>query len=306
MVGIARYLFSGRANIGLARGIASELGVSLGRCVVENFPDDEFRVEILEDVRGGDIFLIQPTNPPVASHLLELLLLADACRRAGASRVIALTPYFGYARQDRRVTGQEPVGARLLSDLMSVRLDHVVTVDLHTPAIEGFFNVSVENLTAVPLLVEAVRPLIREDHVVVAPDLGAAKIAQRYAEALELPVAYLHKIRAGPEEVGVHGITGQVTDRRPLLVDDMISTGATMVSAVEALLKAGCQPRITMIASHGLFAGNASERFSSLPLEHILVTDSIPAPPIEFLPVKVVSLKGLLSSQVRRLGGQSG
>jgi ribose-phosphate pyrophosphokinase len=298
-------IFSGRANPGLAEAIASELKVGLGRCTLENFPDDEIRIEISEDVRGQDVYLVQSTSPPVAEHLLELLLLADACRRAGAARITGIVPYFGYARQDRRTKGTEPVGGRLAADLLASRLDRIIAVDLHNPAIEGFFSLPLEHLSAVPLLAEALRPTLSGREIVVAPDLGAAKLAQRYADLLDLPVAYVHKERLGGNTVEVRGIVGKVAGRAPVVVDDMISTGGTMVAAIHTLLDQNCLPRISVVATHGLLTGRAVENLAALPVKKVLVTDSVRHPPGHLRLIESAGLAPLLADTVRQMSGFS-
>lgn len=294
-------LFSGRAHPDLAAAVASDLGMDLSRCAVEDFPDDEVRVEIQEDVEGRDAFILQPTSPPAASRLLELMLMADACKRAGALRVIAIVPYFGYARQDRRARAGEPVGARLIAELLESRIDRTVTVDLHTAAIEGFFRTPVESLSAIPLLAEALRDGVSRSSVLVAPDLGAVKIARRYAEVLDLPVAHVHKSRLSGSEVQVREIAGEVKSRRPVIVDDMISTGATLASAMKALMDKGCVPEFTIAATHGLLVGDAARSLASFPLSRILLTDSVPEPDLGTLPVRVVGLKRTLAEAIRKL-----
>jgi ribose-phosphate pyrophosphokinase len=288
-------LFSGRGHPALAAAVAAELGVEPGRCIAENFPDDEFRIEILEDVENRQVFILQPTGPPAAEHFLELMLMADACRRAGAVRVIAVVPYFGYARQDRRARGGEPVGARLMAELMESRIDRIVTVDLHSPSVEGFFRIPVEHLSGVPLLVEALRRDLPPSPVLVAPDLGAVKMVRRYAELLDLPVAYVHKTRVSGTEVRVREIIGEIRGRSPVLVDDMISTGGTLISAVQAVLDKGCLPRVIVAATHGLLVGDAAERFASLPVSEMILTDSLPGSNFGTLPVRVVSLRKTLA-----------
>ncbi len=209
-------LFAGSANRPLAEAVAARLGLGLGRCDLARFPDGELHVIVHDSVRGHDVYLLQPTSPPAEAHLLELLLLADACRRAGAPRLTAVIPYFGYARQDRRASGREPVAARLVADLLRASgLERVVAVDLHTTTLEGVFSLALEHLSAVPLLVEAVRPWVATNGVVVAPDLGAVKLAERYARPLGLPVAVVHKTRLSGEEVTVRRLTGEVQGRVP-------------------------------------------------------------------------------------------
>lgn len=294
-------LFTGSANPRLAQAIARELPTPLGACRRQHFPDGELHLEIAESVRGRDVYLIQSTCAPVSDHLVELLLMADACRRAGADQMTAVMPYFGYARHDRRATGREPVAARLVADLIATSgLDRVVVVDLHTPAIEGFFSVPAEDVTAVPLLADAIRP-VTDATVIVAPDLGASRLAEEYARLLNRPVATIHKIRTGPESVEVRQIVGDVRGKVPLIVDDMISTGHTLAAAVRALLAAGCVPDVTVVVSHGLFVGSIETVVRDLPIGRIVTTDSVPQRPDLPLPVQTVSLGRLLGHVVRRL-----
>ena len=293
-------IFAGTANPSLAEGLAAKLSLPLGKREVHRFPDGELHVEIQESVRGDDVYLVQSTSSPAEKHLLELLLLADASRRAGAFRLTAIIPYFGYARQDRRASGREAVGARLVANLLESGglLERVVAVDVHTAAIEGFFGIPFEHLSAVPRLVESVGVYADPDSVVVAPDLGAAKLAERYAKPLELPVAMIHKSRTSGSEVSVRGITGAVRDRRPIIVDDMISTGGTIEATIGTLLEEGCEPQITVVASHGLFVGPAVERLSAAPVQHLIVTDSVKLPDGRLLPLEVVNLAPLLAEAV--------
>jgi len=294
-------ILAGRANPALAEAVASALGVEPGRCTIEDFPDGELQVKVHDDLHGHDVYLIQPTSPPVSEHLMELLLLSDACHRAGAVRVAAAVPYFGYARQDRRAHGNEAVGARLVADLLSTRLGRIITMDLHNPAIEGFFNIPVEHLSAVPLLADALGRRLSENKILVAPDLGAVKLAQHYANLLKLPVAYIQKVRHSGTEVNVLNVVGDVYGRSPIVVDDMISTGGTMISAIEALLDEGCLPDITIAATHALMVGSAPQRFASLSVENILVTDSIYHPFETALPIKRVSIAQMLAETIKRL-----
>jgi ribose-phosphate pyrophosphokinase len=296
-------LFAGSANPSLAEAIAEKLALRLGGVLLQRFPDGELHIEIQETVRGHDVYLIQPTSPPVAAHLLELLLLADACRRAGAVRLTAVVPYFGYARQDRRASGREPVGARLIADLLQASgVQRVIAVDLHTTALEGFFPMPVEHLSAVSLLTEAVRSRVPPHAVIVTPDLGAVKLAERYARFLHLPLAIVHKTRLSGEEVRAQRVVGDVRGCVPIVVDDMISTAGTIQAAVQALLAAGCVAEdLTVVASHGLFVGPAAERLHAVPIHRLLVTDSVARPARELFALQVVSLGSLLAEAITRL-----
>ncbi len=295
-------VLTGSANPRLAAAVAERLGVALGRVTLERFPDSELHVRVEDSVRAQDVYIVQPTSPPVEQHLMELLFLADACRRAGAGRLTAVMPYFGYARQDRRASGREAIGARLVADLVrAAGIARVVAVDLHTPALEGFFPVPLEHLSAVPLLTEALRAWAGVNAVIVSPDLGAVKLAEHYASALKLPVAIVHKARLTGEEVRVERIVGRVEGRWPVLVDDMVSTGGTIEAAARALVAAGSAAEFIVVASHALLVGRAIQRLSGLSIRPMLATDSVPQPADMPFPVKTISLAPLLADAIKRL-----
>jgi len=296
-------VLAGSANVPLANAIAAELGTTPRSRIAQRFADTELHVLIEETVRDDDVYLIQPTSPPVDEHIMELLFLADACRRAGARRLTAVTPYFGYARQDRRGTGREPIGARVIADLIEAAgFDRVIAIDLHTPAIEGFFRLPLEHLTAASILAEAIRPSIASRSIVVAPDMGAAKLAERYQGLLNVPMVVLRKTRLSGHEVSVGGIIGDgVRERAPLIVDDMITTGATIEAAVKGLLAAGCLPEITVAATHALFVGPALERLRALPIRQMTTTNSVAvASPLPF-PIQIVNLAPMIAKTIARL-----
>jgi ribose-phosphate pyrophosphokinase len=299
-------ILSGSANLPLTEGIAKSLGVRCSLVLRERFPDSELHVEIQESVRGADVYVVQPTCPPVDEHLLELLLMGDACRRAGASHLTAVIPYFGYARQDRRSRGREPLSVRLIADLISASgFQRVVAVDLHSHAVESAFAIPVEHVSAVSLLAEAARFSIRGDAVIVSPDLGAVKMAERYAKLLDLPVAIIHKSRISGDEVSVQRIMGDVGNKEVLVIDDMISTGGTIEKAIKALLETGCSPSgVKVLATHGLLVGLAGQRLGPLPIEKIFVSDSVPAPESFPAPLQVVSLASLLAKTIQHLHRQ--
>ncbi|HEX6106637.1 MAG TPA: ribose-phosphate pyrophosphokinase [Gemmatimonadales bacterium] len=295
-------LLAGTSNPALAEAIAAHLGVPLAEREASRFPDGEMQVEVRTSVRGCDIYLIQPTGPPVEEHLFQLLLLADACRRAGAARLTAVVPYLGYARQDRRGTGREPVGARVIADLLAAGgLHRTVAVDLHSASLEGVFGMPLEHLTAVPLLADALRAGLHDDAIIVAPDLGATKLAERYARVLGLSVAFVHKRRLTGATVSVRGLTGEVRGRTPLVVDDMITTGGTVEAAIRALLEAGAREEITVAATHGLLVGDAARRLGALPIRRLLTTDSVATPEASGLPLERIGLSPLLADAISRL-----
>jgi ribose-phosphate pyrophosphokinase len=295
-------IVAGSGNPPLADAIADRLGSKVCRSTISRFPDTELHIEIHDTVRGCDVYLIQPTGPPTDAHLMELLFLADAGRRAGAARVTGIVPYLGYARQDRRAKGREAVGARVSADLLgTANLARMVAVDLHTVSLEGFFSMPLEHLSAVSLLANTLGELIEENSVIVAPDLGAVKLAENYAEVLQRPLAIVHKIRLSGEEVKAQSIVGEVVGRAPVIVDDMISTGGTIEAAATALLAAGCLPKIVVVATHALMVGPANRRLLALPLKKIVVTDSLPLPGNSSRLLQTVSLAPMLAETIARL-----
>jgi ribose-phosphate pyrophosphokinase len=294
-------LFAGSGNPALARAVADAVGVELGRCAVERFPDGETSVQLLESVRGKDVYLLQPTSPPVNDNAMELLVFTDACRRAAAGRIHAVVPYFGYARSDKRHGRREPITASMLSMLMhAAGIDHVVTLDLHTDQIEGFFPGPFDTLTAVPTLCAALRPELPADAVVVAPDAGRVKLATEYAARLDLPLAVLHKRRESGTETHVTHLVGEVEGRHCLIIDDMISTGGTLVESVGALREAGAAG-FTVAATHGLLLRNALDRLADAGVERVFVTDTVTPRDDPRGILRIVSIAPLLGSAVRHL-----
>lgn len=293
-------VMAGSANVPLAKSISAELGVQPCGRVDHRFADGELHVDIQESIRGHDVYLIQPTNFPVDEHVMELLFLADACRRAGAARLTAVVPYFGYARQDRRASGREAVGARVVAGLIEAAgFARVVAIDLHAPEIEGFFHIPLEHLSAAKLLAEAVRTT--SDTIIVAPDLGAVKLAERYQAFLHLPLVVLHKTRVSGSEVSLRSIIGDVRDRAPLVIDDMITTGATIEAAVKGLLEAGCKPEVSVVTTHALFVGPAVARLQALPIRQLIGTNSVDLTvqlPARF---QVVNLAPIIADTIARL-----
>jgi ribose-phosphate pyrophosphokinase len=298
-------IFSGTANPALAQLIAHQLGSRVGHCVVERYPDGEVAVQILESVRRKEVFLMQPTSPPTNDHLIELLALADACRRAGAARIIAVVPFLGYGRADRRHRRREPIMARVIADLLEiVGIDHVVTVDPHTAQIEGFFHAPVDSLTAVPTLCHALQDRLPSGIVIVAPDAARVEMATSYAQCLDAPVAVLHKRRVSGAETEVTHMAGEVSGRSCLIVDDIISTGGTVVESIRALLVAGARPEFIVAATHGLLVQDAREKLSHPAVREVLVTDSVDVRSRDWPQLRIISIAPLVAASLERLAAE--
>ncbi len=296
-------VFSGTADPILAAEVARRLGVPLGGRLLRSFSDGETHVQIQESIRGEDIYIIQSTCPPVNQHLMELLIMIDAFHRAAAGRINAIIPYYGYSRQEKKSTGREPITARLVADLLTTAgADRVVSIDLHTPAIQGFFDIWMDHLTAVPLLAAHLGARHRPNSVVVAPDVGRVKMADRYAQALQLPLVVMHKRRPRPEVAEAKAVVGDVRDTSPIVVDDIIATGSTIEECVEALLAAGARPEIRVAAVHPLLTDGAVARLTHPAIAELVVTDTVPVPPEKRLPkLKVLTIADLLAETIRRL-----
>jgi ribose-phosphate pyrophosphokinase len=287
-------IFTGTANDELANLVAQGLGVRLGASAVSQFPDGEVSVEILEPVLERDVAIVQPTSPPVNDHLVELLAFVDACRRAGARRIWALMPYFGYGRSDKRHGRHEPISASMVADLLEcVGVDHLLTIDLHAAPAEGFFRVPVENLSAVPILCEAVRGRLPRGALVVAPDPGRLRMAMEYAERLKTAAVVLHA--AGR----TLRVVGRVRGRPCLIVDDIVATGNTITRAVEALVRAGARPEFTVAATHGLLLSGARDKLKSV--RDVFVTDTVRVDEKEWPTLRVVSVAPLIVAALQRL-----
>lgn len=297
-------LFAASGSHALAALIEGDVTLEFGHCTTERFPDGEVAVSLDEPVRGREVVILQATCAPVNDHLMELLAFIDACRRAAAERIVAVIPYFGYARSDRRDGRRTPITASLVASLLQTAgVDHVVTLDIHTPAMEGFFHVPVDNVTAAPLLATVLRDRLTRDTVVVSPDLGAVRLANRYAQLLDLPTAVCHKQRITATEVSINRITGDVKGRPCVLVDDMIATGSTIAESIRALRHAGALPEITVVATHGVFAAGALQKLADAGVHDLIVTDTIPSPgsPPPSLRPMTVSVAPLLTNAIHRL-----
>ena len=300
-------IVAGSANPALARAVAAGLGVEPTSAEVDRFPDGELRPAV-GDVRGGDVYVVQPTSPPVNEHLVELLLLLDACRRAGAARITAVVPYFGYARQDRRSRPGQAIGARVAADAIAAAgAARLLVVDAHPAGFESMCPIPVETLSALRVLADALDAGAAGPRVVVAPDLGAVKLAERLAPRLGLRVVVVRKSRVSGSRVAAEELIGEVEGCEAIIVDDMITTGGTIMAAARLLVARGARPRPLVAATHGLLVGPALDRLGRLGVSRLLVTDTVPvgapgtAPPGTAPTPEVCSVAPLLAEAVGRL-----
>jgi len=296
-------IFSGNANPDLAKAISKELNTELLDAFVGRFSEGEIRVKINDNVRGKDVFIIQPTCPPANDNLMELLIMIDALRRASAQRITAVIPYFGYARQDRKDQPRVPITAKLVANLLTVAgTSRVLTIDLHAGQIQGFFDIPLDHLFSVGVFVDYFSKMNIKDLVVVSPDVGSIKMARAYAKRVSAGLAIIDKRRVSPERAEAMHIMGEVEDKNVIIVDDLIATGSSLVEAVEALKKAKAKTIYAAI-THGVLSGPAIERISQCKgLEKLLVTDSIPLTAEKKLPkIQVLSVATLLAEAVKRI-----
>jgi len=296
-------IFTGSANRPLAEAIGRYVDVPLGQAEIGRFSDGEVQVEITENVRGGDVFVIQSTCTPGNDHLMELLLMLDAFKRASARRITAVVPYYGYARQDRKVAPRVPISAKLVADLITTAgASRVLTVDLHAGQIQGFFDVPVDNVYATPVLLEYLRRRIgRRDVTVISPDAGGVERARAFAKRLDANLAIIDKRRARPNEVAEMQIIGEVDGRVAVIVDDMVDTAGTLAAAAEAVRGAGA-PLVLACAPHPVLSGNAIPRLAKSSIDELIVTDTIPLRPeaTKLAKLHVLSVAPLLGEAIRR------
>ncbi len=286
----------------LAGAIAGELGITLGESVVHHFADGEILVEIKESVRGQHVYIIQSTSAPVSENLMEVLIMVDALKRASAKEITVVTPYFGYARQDRKAKPRQPITSRLVADLLQVAGVHrVVTIDLHAAQIQGFFNVPIDDMTALPLIARYFREKHLDDVTVVSPDHGGATRARRLADVLGAPIAIIDKRRPKPNVAEVMGIIGEIKDRRCIMIDDMIDTGGTIVGGAKALIEKGAI-EVYIACTHPVFSGEAVQRLSNSVATEIVVTDTIELPDDKkFDKLRIVSVSSLLAQTIKNI-----
>lgn len=295
-------VFSGNANKELAEKICGHLGVELGEAELLRFKDGEIRARNLETVRGAEVFLIQPLNYPSAEHIMELLIMIDAMKRASAKEVCAVIPYYAYARQDRKTQPRDPITAKLVANLLTAAgADRVVTLDLHAGQIQGFFDIPVDNLKGIPIITEYLLQKKLENVIVVSPDVGGVVRARELADRLDCQIAIVDKRRPKPNMAEVMNIIGEVDGKTAVLIDDMIDTGGTIVNAAHALIEKGATD-VYACCTHAVFSDPAPEILQASPLREVVVTDSIHLPVEKQIPkLTVLSVAPLFAEAIRRI-----
>jgi ribose-phosphate pyrophosphokinase len=294
-------VFTGSAHRSLAKDICAHMGVPLGAASLERFPDGEINLKVECDVRGADVFVVQPTCPPVHENLFELLSFGDCLRRASADRITAVIPYYGYARKDRKDEGRVPINAKLVANLLvAAGYNRVVAIDLHAAQIQGFFDIPVDHLYARQVMIERVRELGAERPIVVSPDVGGVKLARAYAKDLECDLAIIDKRRISGEETVIEHIIGDVKGRDVVLVDDMVSTGGSIVDAARIVKQKGANS-VFLVATHAVLAGKAVDRLNNSEVEKILFADTIPLPESKVARLETVSVAQLLARAIDRI-----
>lgn len=299
-------IFSGNANLSLSHAICRHLGVELGKAFVRTFSDGESQIEIGENVRGSDVFIIQPTCPPVNHNLMEMLIMVDALRRASARRITAVIPYYGYARQDKKVAPRTPISAKLVADLITTAgTRRVLAMDLHAGQIQGFFSIPVDNLFAAPVLLKYIRNHLPPELVMVSPDAGGVERTRAFAKRLDAQLAIIDKRRERPNEAQVMNIVGNVQGKNAIILDDMVDTAGTLCQAAQALKEHGAN-EVQACTTHPVLSGPAIERIEASPIARLLVTDTIPLSPEaqKCKKIVVLSVAELLGEAIRRIHGE--
>jgi ribose-phosphate pyrophosphokinase len=295
-------VFSGNANMPLAQEICDHMQIPLGKINLTRFSDGEVYCQILENVRGKDVFVIQPTCCPVNDNLMELLIMIDAFKRSSATRITSVMPYYGYGRQDRKDKPRVPISSKLVADLLTAAgTDRILSMDLHAGQIQGFFDIPVDHLYAAPVLIEYLKELEIPNLTIVSPDAGGVERARAFAKRLNADLAIVDKRRTAPNEAEVLNIIGHVSGRNVIICDDMIDTAGTLVNTVHALRKKKAE-RIFACATHGILSGPALDRLKHVPIEQIVLTNTIVLEPAGLLPnMKVLSVAGLLGTAIQSI-----
>lgn len=295
-------VLTGNSNRELVKDICNELGINLSRSDVTNFSDGEININITETVRGADVFIVQSTSTPVNDNLMEVLILIDAVKRASAGRINVVLPYYGYARQDRKTKAREPITAKLVADLITTAgADRVVTMDLHAGQIQGYFNIPVDHLSAIPILANYFKPFISKNTVIVSPDLGGVTRARTFANILDLPIAIIEKRRPKANVSEVMNVIGDIEGKDVIIVDDIIDTAGTICKAASVLKNFGAK-KVYGCATHGVLSGPAIERISESELEKFIITDTIPLHEnCRIDKIEIVSVAHILAKAIKRI-----
>ena len=298
-------IFSGNSNLPLARAIAASVGIELGRCAVSAFPDGETFVKIDENVRGEDVFLVQSTSPPTNHHLMEMFIMIDALRRASATRITAVLPFYGYARQDRKDQPRVPITAKLVANLLvAAGANRVLTMDLHAQQIQGFFDIPVDHLYAAPVMYEYLKRKKLGDLVVVSPDVGGLKMAHAYSQVLDASLAIVAKRRKNATEVESMAVIGEIRGKNVLMVDDLTETAGTLTNAAGLLRKRGAK-KIFACVSHAVLNDLGVERLRKSRIDELITTDTVLRPAIDGVKVTTLSVAGLLGEAIKRINSNS-
>jgi ribose-phosphate pyrophosphokinase len=296
-------IFSGTANPQLGQEIAEYLGVRMGGINICRFANGEIFVRFEESIRGSDVFILQSFTANVNNEIMELLIIIDALKRASAGRITAVIPYYCYSRQEKKAAPREPISARMLADIITTAgADRVITMDLHAPAIQGFFNIPVDHMTALPMLAQYIRQKNLPDGVVIAPDAGSVKKAEKLAARLELPLGVMYKRRPAPNIAEIAFFIGEVKDKTPIIIDDMVDTAGSIMQVVGALLERGAKHEIHLLTTHGIFSPPAIERLKHEAIKEIVVCNTIPLTPEKIIPkFTILSVAPLLGDAIRRI-----
>lgn len=296
-------LYAGSSHPALAMQVAHSLGVDLGEVRLSRFRSGELYAQFPDSVRGADVYLLQSFSPPINDHFVELLLMIDALKRSSAGRINVIIPYFGYGRQEKQGVAREPISAKVVADVLTtVGAHRIITVDLHAAAIQGFFNIPVDHLSALPILAAEVRKKNPRDAVVISPDAGRAKTAEKFAAMLDLPMAIMHKGRPKHNEAVITHLIGDVKGKTPIVIEDIIDTGGTITQVVDTVMSMGANPNAVLCATHGVFSPPAHERLAHPAIEQVLVTDSLPLrEELKDHKVRVLPVAPLLATAIGRV-----
>jgi ribose-phosphate pyrophosphokinase len=298
-------IFSGTSNPPLAKAIAKSIEIALGKCTIASFPDGETFVKIEENVRGEDVYVVQSTSPPTNHNLMELFIIMDALRRASASRITAVIPFYGYARQDRKDQPRVPITAKLVANLLvAAGANRILTMDLHAQQIQGFFDIPVDHLYAAPVMYDYLKKKAIDNLVIVSPDVGGLKMAYAYSQVLEGSLAIVAKRRKSPTEVESLAIIGEIRGRNVLMVDDLTETAGTLTKAADLLRKKGAK-RIYACVSHAILNDTGVERLRKSKIDELITTDTVLRPAIDGVRITTLSVAGLLGEAIKRIHSNS-